>query len=78
MKNAVLLFKVQKKYRKQKPQSCTKQKKKKKGRMILSSNCLVCCSKKSKFTKDQGASGLLSSLGINIPFINKFPIIDRK
>ena len=55
-----------------------KKKRKKKGRMVLSSNCLVCCSKKSKFTKDQGASGLLSSLGINIPFINKFPIIDRK
>ena len=33
-------------------------------RIMLLSNCAVCDSKKSKFTKEQEASGLLSSLGI--------------
>ena len=32
-------------------------------------------SKKAKFIKEQGASGLLSSLGINTP-LNKIPIFD--
>ena len=38
--------------------------------MVLS-NCVVCASKKSKFINEQEGSGLLSRLGINIPFINK-------
>ena len=38
----------------------------KNGRIILLSNCVVCNSKKSKFLKQQGASQLLSSLGIKI------------
>ena len=38
-------------------------------RMMLS-NCVVCNSKKSKFIKEQEASGLLSSLGIKTP-LNK-------
>ena len=33
-------------------------------RIMLLSNCAVCDSKKSKFMKEQEASGLLSSLGI--------------
>ena len=33
-------------------------------RVMLLSKCTVCDSKKSKFIKEQEASGLLSSLGI--------------
>ena len=36
----------------------------KNGRIILLWKCAVCDSKKSKFIKDQEASGLFSSLGI--------------
>ena len=36
-------------------------------RIILLSKCVVCDSKKSKFIKQQEASGLLSSLGIKTP-----------
>ena len=39
----------------------------KNGRIILLSKCEVCDSKKSKFIKEQGGSGLLSSLGIRAP-----------
>ena len=39
----------------------------KNGRIMLLSKCAVCDSKKSKFIKEQGASGLLSSFGIKIP-----------
>ena len=35
----------------------------KNGRIILLSKCAVCASKKSKFSKQQDASGLLISLG---------------
>ena len=42
----------------------------KNGRIVLFSKCAVCDSKKSKFTKEQAASGLLSSLGIKTP-LNK-------
>ena len=37
----------------------------KNGRKMLLSKCVVCDSKKSKFIKEQEASGLLSSLGKN-------------
>ena len=37
------------------------------GRILLLSICAVCDSKKSKFIKEQEASGLLGSLGIIIP-----------
>ena len=47
----------------------------KNGRTMLSSNCAVSCFNKSKFIKEQESSVLLSSLGINIPFMNKIPII---
>ena len=36
----------------------------KKGRLALSSKCVVCGSKKSRFMKKQEAEGLLSNLGI--------------
>ena len=39
----------------------------KNGRIMLLSKCAVCGSKKSKFIKEQEASGLLSSLGIKTP-----------
>ena len=35
----------------------------KNGRIMLISNCVVCISEKSKFIKQQEASGLLSSSG---------------
>ena len=45
----------------------------KNGRIMLLSKCAVCNSKKSKFLKQQEASGLLSSLGIKKP-LNKIPL----
>ena len=39
----------------------------KNGRIMLLLKCAVCDSKKSKFIKQQEASGLLSSLGIKTP-----------
>ena len=45
--------------------------KKKKGRIMLLSKRAVCDSKKSKFIKQQEASGLLSNLGIKTP-LSKF------
>ena len=44
----------------------------KNGRIMLPSICVVCNSKKS--TNEQGASGLLSSLGIKTP-LNKIPLL---
>ena len=46
----------------------------KNGRIMLLSKCAVCDSKKSKFIKEQEASGLLSSLGIKTPF-NETPLL---
>ena len=42
----------------------------KNGKKMLSSKCAVCISKMSRFMKEQEASGLISSLGIKIPFSN--------
>ena len=39
----------------------------KNGRIMLSSTCVVCNSKNSRFIKEQEASGLLSSLRIKTP-----------
>ena len=47
----------------------------KNGRIMPLSKCAVCDSKKSKFIKEQEASGLLSSLGIKIP-LSKIPLVD--
>ena len=44
----------------------------KNGRIMLSSKCAACDSKKSKFIKEQGASRLLISLGIKTP-LSKIP-----
>ena len=41
---------------------------------MLLSNSVVCNSRKSKFIKQQEASGLLSSLGIKAPLI-KIPLV---
>ena len=41
---------------------------------MLLSKCAVCDSKKSKFIKEQEASGLLSSLGIKTP-LNKILLL---
>ena len=41
---------------------------------MLLSKCAVCDSKKSKFIKEQEASGLLSSLGIKTP-LSKIPLL---
>ena len=47
----------------------------KNDRVILSSKCAVCGSKKSKFMKEQEAEGLLSNLGINTP-LSKIPSLN--
>ena len=39
---------------------------------MVSSNCAVCGSIKSRFIKEQEASGLLSSLRINAPLLRFF------
>ena len=43
-------------------------------RIMLLSKCAVCDSKKLKFIKEQGAGGLLSSLGIKAP-LNKITLL---
>ena len=47
----------------------------KNGRMMVSSNCAVCGSKKSRFIKEQGVSGILSSLGLR-KTLSKIPLVD--
>ena len=46
----------------------------KNGRLILSSKCAICGSKKSRFMKTQEEKGLLSNLGINTP-LSKIPLL---
>ena len=46
----------------------------KSGRIMLLLKCTVCYSKKLKFTKQQEASGLLSSLGI-MTSLSKVPLV---
>ena len=46
----------------------------KNGRIMLLLKCAVWDSKKSKFIKNQEASGLLSSLGIKTP-LSKIPLL---
>ena len=46
----------------------------KNGRIMLFSKYAVCDSKKSKFIKEQEASGLLSSLGIKTP-LSEIPLV---
>ena len=47
----------------------------KNGRIMLLSKCAVCNSKKSKFIKDQEASGLFRSLGIK-RHLSKIPALE--
>ena len=44
------------------------------GKIMLSSKCAVCDSKKSKFIKQQEPTGLLSSLGIKTT-LSKVPSV---
>ena len=67
---------------------CKKKKKKKKNaknidakmmktkncRFVLSSKCVICGSKKSKFMKEQEEERLLSNLGIRTP-LSKIPLL---
>ena len=46
----------------------------KNGKIILLSKCKMYGSKKSKFIKEQGASGLLNSLGIKAP-LGTIPLV---
>ena len=44
------------------------------GKTMILSKCVICNAKKSKFTKEQKAKGLLSNLGIRTPS-SKLPIL---
>ena len=44
------------------------------GRVMISSKCAICGSKKSRFIKRREAKGLLSKLGIKTP-LSKVPIL---
>ena len=44
------------------------------GRTMILSKCTICDSKKSRFSKNQEAKGLLSNLGVTTP-LSKVPIL---
>ena len=44
------------------------------GRLALSSRCVICGSKRSRFMKEQEAEGLLSNLELKTP-LNKIPLL---
>ena len=44
------------------------------GKTTILSKCAICGGKKTKFVKEQEASGILSSLGIITP-LNKIPVL---
>ena len=46
----------------------------KNGKVILSSECVVCGNNNSRFKKEQKASGIFSSVGIRTP-LNKIPVL---
>ena len=62
---------MQKKYKEYK----AKMLKTKNGRLMLSSKCTVCGSKKSIFMEEQEVEGLLSNLGIKKP-LSKIPLLN--
>ena len=72
-KHVDILFKVQKN-NKQTKNIDSKMLKTKNGRLMLSSKCAICGSKKSKFMKEQEAKGLLSNLGLKTP-LSQIPIL---
>ena len=45
------------------------------NRLMIQSNCTICDSKKSRFTKEQQAMGILSNLGIKTP-LSKIPLLN--
>ena len=46
------------------------------GKTMISSKCAICGSKKSRFTTNQEAKGLLSNLGLKTPTpLSKVPIL---
>ena len=45
------------------------------NRSMMQSNCAICSSKKSRFTKEQQAMGILSNLGIKTP-LSKVPLLN--
>ena len=47
----------------------------KNNRLLMQSKCSVCKNKKSRFTKEQDAKGLLSNLGIKTP-LSKIPLLN--
>ena len=47
----------------------------KNNKLMMLSKCSVCNNKKSKFIKEQEASGLLSNLGIRAP-LSKIPLLN--
>ena len=47
----------------------------KNGRIMVSSNWAVCGNKKSRFIKEQDASGILSSIGLGT-HLSKIPLVD--
>ena len=47
----------------------------KNNRLLMQSKCSDCKNKKSRFVKEQDAKGLLSNLGIKIPF-SKIPLLN--
>ena len=44
------------------------------GRLALSSKCVICDSKNSRFVKEQEAKRILSNLGIKTP-LSKIPLL---
>ena len=45
------------------------------NRLMIQSNCTNCGSKKSRFIKEQQATGMLSNLGIKTP-LSKVPLLN--
>ena len=45
------------------------------NRLMIQSNCAICCSKKSRFIKEHQAAGILSNLGIQTP-LSKVPLLN--
>ena len=45
------------------------------NRLMIQSNCAACGSKKSRFSKEQQAMGILSNLGIKTP-LSKVPLLN--
>ena len=62
------MLKLQKKYRNPNVSKMNN------GKTLILSKCTICGSKKSRFIKNQGASGILSSLGLKT-LLSKVPLL---